>query len=235
LKNSTLMLMVGLACAASGFASYRYTHRDSATTRTIATAAAPKADSAALSAGAEEQSAPATRVVPETVPDLKLPGIDGKLRALKEFGGGPRIINFWATWCAPCRREIPLLNELQARHQSEHLKVLGIAVDLRDAVAEFTKTTHFDYPLLVGEKEGAAAASQFGMDVVLPFSIFADAQDRVIAVKVGELHPDEADAILDTMRQLAGGQIGLADARQRINERLKQLAVERSQKSAKSA
>jgi len=232
-KNPTLIVLVAGGCAVAGFLSFRYATRASVTTApSVAIAEAPKAPGG--SGTADEPSAPAPRAVPETVPDLKLPDIDGKSHALKEYGGGPRIINFWATWCAPCRKEIPLLNELQKRYHSEHLRVLGIAVDASDAVVEFTKTTHFNYPLLMGEKEGAEAAARFGMEVVLPFSIFADAQDRVIAVKVGELHGEEADAILDNMRQLASGKLDLADARLRINERLKQLAVQRSQKSAQS-
>jgi thiol-disulfide isomerase/thioredoxin len=231
-KNSTLTVLVATGCAVAGFLSYRYATRPSVTTPTVAAVEAPKAE--AGSGTADEQSVPATRAVPETVPDLKLPDVDGKSHALKEYSGAPRIINFWATWCAPCRREIPLLNELQKRYQSDRLRVLGIAVDLREAVAEYTKTTHFNYPLLMGEKEGAEAAARFGMEVVLPFSIFVDAQDRVIAVKVGELHPEEADVILDNMRQLASGKLALADARARIDERLKQLAVQRAQKSAQS-
>ena len=227
MKNSTLTVLVAIGCALAGFLAYRQAMRPDVTaTPAIASATAPEAGDAA-----ETPDVPARRSVPETVPDLRLPDVEGKLHALNEYGGAPRIINFWATWCAPCRREIPLLNELQRRNQTDRLKVLGIAVDLRDAVAEFTRTTHFDYPLLMGEKEGAEAAARFGMEVVLPFSIFIDAQDRVIAVKVGELHREEADAILDNMRQLAAGKLELTAARERINERLKQLALQRSRQS----
>jgi thiol-disulfide isomerase/thioredoxin len=211
-KNSMLTVLVATGCALAGFLAYRQAMRSDVTaTPAIASAAAPKAGTDA----AATPDAPARQSVPETVPDLRLPDVEGKMHALKEYGGAPRIINFWATWCAPCRREIPLLNELQRRNQTDRLKVLGIAVDLRDAVAE----------------EGAEAAARFGMEVVLPFSIFIDAQDRVIAVKVGELHREEADAILDNMRQLAAGKLELAAARERINERLKQLALQRSQQS----
>jgi thiol-disulfide isomerase/thioredoxin len=171
---------------------------------------------------------PAARPIPDTVPDLKLPDLAGQEKSLRAFLGHPLIINFWATWCAPCRREIPLLQQLRQTYQGDELQIVGIAVDFRAAVTDFARRRAIDYPLLIGEDRGLAAAEQFGMETVLPFSVFADAHGRIVAVKVGELHRDEADYILGAMRALAAGRMSLAEAHAGIAQRLRELAIERA-------
>jgi hypothetical protein len=80
-----------------------------------------------------------------------------------------------------------------------------------------------------------AAAQKFGMEPVLPFSAFADAQGRIIAVKVGELHKDEADYILQEMRSIAAGKSSMADARAAIADRLRELSVARAKAGNKDS
>jgi thiol-disulfide isomerase/thioredoxin len=173
--------------------------------------------------------------VPETVPDIVLHDVAGKRRRLKDYSGQPTIVNFWATWCVPCRREIPLLNELRRVYaspdQGKRLEIVGIAVDFKESVAEFVTQTRIDYPLLVGEQDGLDAAAKFGMELVLPFSIFVDSQNRIVAVKVGELHRPEADAILAAIHRLDAGTLDLATARQGIATRLRELSAERARKT----
>lgn len=166
--------------------------------------------------------------VPDTLPDIRLPGLDGQPRSLRDFGRRPLIVNFWATWCEPCRREMPLLAALREEHRAERLEVVGVAVDFRDSVSAYVQKTPLPYPLLVGEEDGIDAARAFGMQMVLPFSVFVDEQQRIVAVKVGELHRDEAGAILEAMRALRSGQATIADTRTRITERLKALAAARA-------
>jgi thiol-disulfide isomerase/thioredoxin len=166
--------------------------------------------------------------VPDSIPDLRLPDLAGQSRSLRSFGSRPLIINFWATWCAPCRREIPLLRELRQRYRADRLEVVGIAIDFAAAVRDYLRTMPIDYPLLIGEQDGLTAAEQFGMRTVLPFSVFTDAQGRIVALKVGELHIEEADFILGEIRSLDRGRIDLAAARGEIADRLRQLAVERA-------
>jgi thiol-disulfide isomerase/thioredoxin len=189
---------------------------------------APSPPPASLPAETAEASEPSHPTVPDTVPDLTLPDTQGGHKSLRDYLGHPLIINFWATWCAPCRREIPLLLHLRQSYRGEHLEVIGIAVDFQTAVAEYLQKTPIAYPLLVGEDQGLAAAEKFGMEPVLPFSVFADAKGRIIAVKVGELHQDEADYILSAMRQVAGGQQSIEQARAGIAEKLRTFAVERA-------
>ena len=85
-------------------------------------------------------------------------------------------MNFWATWCAPCRREIPLLERLQSEHAADGFQVVGIAVDFRDKVLAYADEMKIDYPLLIGEQEALDAAAAFGVEMVgLPFTVFTDA------------------------------------------------------------
>jgi thiol-disulfide isomerase/thioredoxin len=168
------------------------------------------------------------RVIPMVVPDLTLADANGAAHRLSDFSGHALIINFWATWCEPCRREIPLLIRLRRERHASGLEVVGIAVDFRAAVVKYARATGIDYPLLIGEDTGLEAANAFGMDLVFPFSVFADRQGRVVAVKVGELHQDEADFILDRIRDVDQGTLSLSQAKDAIASRLKDLAVERA-------
>jgi hypothetical protein len=124
-----------------------------------------------------------------------------------------------------------LLNALQQDHAAEGLEVVGIAVDMRDSVLKFLRTTPMHYTLLVGEDDGFEAAQKFGMALALPFSVFADENNRIIAVKVGELHREEAATILANMRALRAGTTTLAAAREDISQALKSLAIDRAKQS----
>ncbi len=177
---------------------------------------------------------PAPRV-PDLVPALSLPDLAGHPRPLRGSAGRPRLYNFWATWCEPCRREIPLLNTLEGRYRADRLEVVGIAVDFRDSVQDYLRHQKIGYPLLVGEEDGVEAARAFGMEMALPFSVFADGEQHVVAMKLGELHADEIDAILARMRAVKAGQLDLAAARKAIADDLQALSVKRAIQSAPPA
>ncbi|MBS0579973.1 MAG: TlpA family protein disulfide reductase [Proteobacteria bacterium] len=158
----------------------------------------------------------AGRKVPDEVPDIVLPDLDGRPHHLAEYRGKLLVINFWATWCDPCRREIPLLKSLRVEFAKDGLEIVGIAVDSGVEVAKYAQVHGMTYPLLVGEQGGLEAATAFGMDLVLPFSVFADRAGHVVALKVGELRPEEAHAILSGLRDLDQGHLTLAAAQARI-------------------
>lgn len=219
--------MVALLGAAAGYFSLRALERAPAPAAARPSVEAPP-DAAAAADSPAADAAPPASPIPDEVPDLTLPDMDGKPHRLRDAGGHERLFNFWATWCEPCRREIPLLNNLQQQYSEAGLQVVGIAVDDHAAVRKFIKSTPMHYLLLVGEDGGFEAAQKFGMALALPFSVFADAQNRVIAVKLGELHEDEAAAIFAQMRALRAGTTSLEAARQGISDELKRLAVERS-------
>jgi thiol-disulfide isomerase/thioredoxin len=161
--------------------------------------------------------------VPEQLPEIRLPGIDGAVHSLTDWKGRPLVVNFWATWCDPCRREIPLLKTLRHEHAGDRLEIVGIAVDYPDEVRKYAQTHGIDYPLLVGDEGGLEAVNAFGMETVLPFSVFADRQGRIVTLKVGELHQDEAELILDRVRAVDAGTLAVASAREQISEGIRRL------------
>jgi thiol-disulfide isomerase/thioredoxin len=209
------------ASAAGGFLLYRLT-----TSARTTLSAAPAAPSPAAPAEPAALRAPRA-AIPERLPGITLPGLDGTAHALADWKDRPLLINFWATWCEPCRREIPLLRALRHERSALGLEVVGIALDLPEAVRKYVPSHGMDYPVLLAEQGGLAAASAFGMDPVLPFSVFADRTGRVIALKVGELHRDEADLILDRLRDIDTGALSAAAAREQISAGMQRLAAAR--------
>lgn len=189
----------------------------------------PGAPSAAAAQG---QAASIARAIPEVLPDFTLATLEGPPRALSSFQQSSLIVNFWATWCAPCRREIPLLRQLRAERGARGVEVVGVAVDFREDVVRYANDIGLDYPLLIGEEDGVAAADLFGVSTAFPFTIFADGQRRIVAVKIGELHADEAAFILDHVERINAGTLALEAARTLIRDEIKRLDALRTAKPA---
>lgn len=164
---------------------------------------------------------PAARVVPAVRPEFSLADAEGVVRSIAEWDGRALVINFWATWCPPCRRELPLLNRLHANHSAEGFQVIGVAVDFREDVLAFMQETPIDYPMLIGEQDGLDAARAFGVDNLgFPFTVFTDRRGRIVTIHVGELHAPQAEAILSAVTAVDDGRLTLDAARQQIERAL---------------
>ena len=163
-------------------------------------------------------------VIPERRPDITLADRDGKPRALSEWDGKALVVNFWATWCAPCRREIPMLNELAREQRAQGVEVIGIAVDFREDVLKYLQKTPIDYTVLIGEQEGLDAARAFGVEAFgLPFTAFTDRSGRIATIHVGELHRPQAEVILKLVQEVDSGSLDMAAARAQIRAKLAEL------------
>jgi len=155
--------------------------------------------------------------VPGLRPVFTLADATGTPRSITEWDGRALVINFWATWCPPCRREIPLLNALQAEYAPRGFEVIGVAVDFRDDVVAYMQDTPIGYPVLIGEQDGLDAARAFGMETAgFPFTIFTDRAGRIVTVHVGELHRPEAALILSAVEDVSAGRLDMEAARARI-------------------
>jgi thiol-disulfide isomerase/thioredoxin len=130
------------------------------------------------------------------MPEFVLPDLTGSERTGSEWSGRARLVNFWATWCPPCVREIPLLIELQEEY-GPRLAVIGIAIDDVEAVQDYAAKSQFNYPVLVGQQDAVALGNQVLADWIgLPFTAFVDESGDIVRVHVGELHRDQAEKYL---------------------------------------
>jgi thiol-disulfide isomerase/thioredoxin len=162
--------------------------------------------------------------IPDRLPQFSLADRTGKATSIAAFKGKSLIINFWATWCAPCRSEIPLLKNLHAEWADRDVSVVGIAVDYRDKVLEFADRFKIGYPLLIGEQDALDAAAALGVvSPVFPFTVFTDRRGEVVALFIGELHRRQAELILSQVQDLNRGAVQLPAARHAIAEGLRAL------------
>jgi len=219
----------GLAAAAVGFFAYRYQHRDA---DQLIESQSEETSAEAPNSYASGQEAPKPKAIPDTLPDITLADRDGKPTKLASFGNRPLMVNFWATWCAPCRREIPLLNKIRVERKAQNGEIVGVAVDFREDVLEFVKKTPLNYPLLIGEEDGLAAAEAFGMGMGFPFSVFVDSQNRILTVKVGELHEDEANFAFDRLQDIDNGVVTREQAQVMVADAFREMAAERAKNEA---
>ena len=133
-------------------------------------------------------------------PAFALEDLEGRRRAVREWDGKVLAINFWATWCPPCRREIPAFNALQKEYGARGLQFLGVAVDDPDQVRAFLQEVPVDYPVLVGEQEAMEVAVRYGNEAgVLPFTAIVDRQGRIAYLRYGELSEELAREVIESL------------------------------------
>ena len=127
------------------------------------------------------------------LPPLSLPDISDTEQPLAQWRGRPLLLNFWATWCAPCVEEMPVLDAFGRDQGGNGVQVLGIALDESDAVVEFLGRVPVDYPILVAGPPGVDDLSvRLGnRRSVLPFSVLVGADGRIAATRFGDFDADE--------------------------------------------
>ena len=216
--GAALLVLVGIWLGAK-FHLGRHDHDGVAVPAGVASTPQPAED---LALQTVEGAQP---VVPAKLPDFSLADLAGKPTSVSSWNGKSLVINFWATWCAPCQREIPLLKTLATEWGGRNLTVVGIAVDHLDKVREFAGRFKIDYPLLIGEQDALDVAAQFGMaSPAFPFTVFTDQRGEVVALFVGELHRPQADFILSQVQSLNQDRIRLPEARRAIAQALSAMA-----------
>ena len=136
-------------------------------------------------------------LIGQSVPDFTLPTLEGGLITLSELHGQPILINLWASWCPPCRLEMPLLITVYQRYQGEGLVILGLNVteqDSLEAVNAFVEEFDVPFPVLLDEA-GHVSNDAYGM-IGLPMSVFVDRNGTVKRVVLGALVSNEVDGYI---------------------------------------
>ncbi len=157
-----------------------------------------------------------TGQAPEVVdyPEFTLLDLDGNERDFSEYQGRHRMLNFWATWCTPCRREIPLLKTFQEEQGDDGILVMGIAVDFMEDVQRYAEAAEFNYPILVGEQEAMAVAESSGVQfIAMPFTMFVSSEGQFLGAYLGELHREQLDSIDSIFARLDAGDINVDEAK----------------------
>lgn len=132
----------------------------------------------------------------ERRPDFALPDLEGDIHHVSEWDGELLVVNFWATWCAPCREEIPMLIEAQADYRERGLRVLGLALDRRPAVRRFVEEYGIDYPVLVDAAGVARVQDAFGGGTGLPMTVIVDRKGMIRERVPGALTRERLDRLV---------------------------------------
>lgn len=125
----------------------------------------------------------------QTVFASKLPTPDGVSQDLSQYKGKIIVLNFWATWCPPCREEMPELSELYTEYKNKNVVVLGIAIDELSLVKNFSVVTPVSYPLFAAENEGMELGNNLGNDKgVLPYTVIINPTGTVVDTYFGRIN-----------------------------------------------
>lgn len=129
-------------------------------------------------------------------PEFTLTDMSGVSRTISEWDGKFVLINFWATWCQPCLREIPVLVKLQDKYQKQGMQFVGIAIDELEAINKFINDTgiKFNYPVLQGSDNATSVAIDYGNRLgILPYTVIIDQQGTINHVEFGEVDEHELE------------------------------------------
>jgi thiol-disulfide isomerase/thioredoxin len=179
MKNIIQFILVIVIAGGAGFGLQRYLQQDE---RELT---------------ADIPGVPTNKIIGQMRPTFEIADLEGQPRNVSEWDDHVLLINFWATWCPPCKKEMPAFIELQEQYAEQGFKVIGIALDDQQSVQDFADTIGVNYPLLIAEYDGIDLSRSYGNHVgALPFSAFVDRQGKVVSTHMGELSKDQVEGII---------------------------------------
>ncbi|MBI3561241.1 MAG: TlpA family protein disulfide reductase [Gammaproteobacteria bacterium] len=178
MTNKILLLLIALLGLLAGVGAARfYAHR-----------------SPAIAVGGEMPNEP---IIGKPRPALNLLDLRGKSHDISEWNGKVILVNFWASWCPPCVKEMPALMKLREAYQARGFEIIGVALDSKDAVSAFIDPLGIDYPILMAEQEGIALAQQYGDRLgALPYTVIVDRQGVVRHIVISELSYEKGESLI---------------------------------------
>jgi len=177
-KRNTLIMLFALACFAIGVGLY-LTVFQPAPTKTV-------------SVGKQVLS-----VIDKPRPDFSLQDTSDKPHDIKEWDGKVILLNFWATWCPPCRREIPTFINMYKKYHDKGFMIVGVALDTKQNAIDFVDPMGINYPILVGEQNGIALTQEYGNNLgVLPYTVIIDRKGVIRHTVRHELDQQQVEQLI---------------------------------------
>ena len=132
--------------------------------------------------------------------DFSLHDIEGKTHSFSEWKDKVRVLNFWATWCPPCRKETPMFVEMQTKFGDKGLQFVGVAIDEKQNVIDFMDSYGVNYPMLIGTDDAIKVAEQFGNRFgALPWTVVIDRSGTNVHAQGGEFTRQKAEAVISPL------------------------------------
>ena len=130
-------------------------------------------------------------------PDFRLADASGQTVSVDQFDGQVMLVNFWATWCAPCVEEMPMLSQLQRDYAGRGFSVVGIALDEPQRAQAFAEELGVDYPVLFGVADAMVVGRRYGNGTgMLPYSVLVDANGIIRWTRLGVLDRSQVESEL---------------------------------------
>lgn len=177
MKNTLIFIIAIVIAGGSGFAIQRYLAKNEASQTSVAKIT--------------------TNNIGQQRPEFAMKDLDGKLRNIKEWDGKVILVNFWATWCPPCLKEMPYFVELQETYGEQGLQIIGIAIDDEEDARTFADDMGINYPIMAGELDTIDLSRRYGNRIGgLPYSVFINRKGEITDTITGELDKIKAEKIL---------------------------------------
>jgi thiol-disulfide isomerase/thioredoxin len=170
MKNSLIFIVAIVLAAAAGYVAQNY-----------------------VSQSRQAENRQSNPVIGTQRPEFAMPDIDGQIRNIKDWDGKVVLLNFWATWCPPCKKEIPTFIELQKEYGEQGLQIVGVAMDNVEDVSAYALEMDINYPLMAGEQESIELARRYGNSIgALPFTVVIDRNGLISSTFAGEMSKSHA-------------------------------------------
>ena len=142
----------------------------------------------------------AQEMVAKHRPDFALPDLAGKIHNISEWDGKVTVLNFWATWCPPCKRELPAFVELQRLYGEQGVQFVGVAIDTKEQVIAYADNVGITYPTLLGEVKAIEVSRSFGNRLdALPYTVIINRKGDIALVQRGELTREMAEQTIKSL------------------------------------
>jgi thiol-disulfide isomerase/thioredoxin len=188
MKRSLVLVSAIFAAVVAGWLGYKLSGAPSATSPQVG----PRAEAASVS---DTNGNPLSRLMARRNDDLQ-----GRPLKLQQWSGKVLVVNFWATWCPPCREEMPAFSRIQKKFAGNGVQFVGIGVDDADKIQQFQKEFPVDYPLAVAGLDIMDLTAELGNNTqALPFTLFIDRTGKLRLAKIGRMSEPEVEHQLSEM------------------------------------